>query len=73
MSATRILGIALLVCGILGLAYGGFRYTRNSNEIDLGIVELQVPEQARVNIPFWLGIGLAVSRRVLLLVPSSRS
>lgn len=73
MSTTRILGIVLLVCGILGLAYGGFTYTKNSSELDLGIIEVEVQEQEQVNIPLWVGIGLAVAGGALLLVPPSRS
>jgi drug/metabolite transporter (DMT)-like permease len=73
MSTTKILGIVLLVGGILGLAYGGFTYTKSSSEVDLGIVAVEVQEQEHVNIPLWVGIGLAVAGGALLLVPSSKS
>ena len=73
MSTTRILGIALLVLGILGLAYGGFTYTKSSNAVDLGIVSFEVQEKEHVNIPLWIGIGLAVAGGALLLVPPSKS
>ncbi|MEX2527932.1 MAG: hypothetical protein WEA09_09885 [Gemmatimonadota bacterium] len=73
MSTTKIIGIALLVCGVLGLAYGGFTYTKSSSDVDLGVVSFEVQEKEHVNIPIWIGIGLAVAGGALLLVPSSKS
>jgi hypothetical protein len=60
MTTTRTLGIILLACGILGLAYGGFSYTKQTDQVDLGPISFQVQERERVNVPLWLGVGLAV-------------
>jgi hypothetical protein len=72
MNMRRMLGIALLVLGGLGLAYGGFTYTKSSSEVDLGLVSFQVQEREHVNVPLWAGVGLLVAGGALLLVPSSR-
>jgi hypothetical protein len=60
MNAARIVGIGLLVCGGLSLAYGGFTYTKSETDVDLGIVSFQVQERERVNLPIWFGVGLLV-------------
>ncbi len=67
MSGTRLAAIVLIIGGVLGLAYGGFTYTKDTHEADLGPIELSVEEKETVNIPVWLGAG-AVIAGVLLLV-----
>lgn len=56
MNANRIVALALIVGGVLALVYGGFSYTKKTNDVDLGIVQLQVKEKERVNVPLWVGI-----------------
>ena len=72
MTKTRGIGIGLLVCGILALAYGGFTYTKSASQVDLGPISFEVQERERVNIPIWIGVGLAVAGSAMLLVPASR-
>lgn len=60
MNVAKIVGIVLLVCGTLSLVYGGFSYTKDESQIDLGPVSVQVQERERVNLPIWLGVGLIV-------------
>jgi hypothetical protein len=73
MNGTKLGGIVLLACGILALAYGGFTYTKETNEVDLGPISFEVKEKERVNLPLWLGVGLAVVGGALLLVPGKRA
>jgi uncharacterized membrane protein YdcZ (DUF606 family) len=73
MNATRILGIILLIGGVLGLAYGGFSYTKSSSEVDLGVISFEVQEKEQVNVPIWIGVALAVAGGALLLVPASKT
>ncbi len=73
MNALRIVAIVLLVAGVLGLAYGGFSYTKDSTAVKLGPVELQVKEKETVNIPVWAGIGAIVAGGLLLVVGGRRS
>ena len=67
MNITRLIAIALIVAGILGLAYGGFSYTKDTTAVKLGPLELSVKEKQTVNVPMWAGIG-AIAIGGLLLV-----
>ena len=68
MNATRIAAIALIVAGALGLAYGGFSYTRQTHEAKIGPIALSVQEKETVNVPIWAGIGAIVAGAALLLL-----
>lgn len=72
MNAIKIVGVVLILAGILGLAYGGFSFTKETHEAKIGPLELQVKEKERVNIPAWAGIGAIVVGAALLLVPARR-
>ena len=71
MNSIKILAIAIIVAGILGLTYGGFSYTKNTSAVKLGPLELNVQEKETVNIPLWAGIG-AILVGGLLLVGGGR-
>ena len=68
MNSTRIIGIVLIAAGALGLAYGGFSYTRDTTAVKLGPLELSVQEKKTVNVPLWVGIGAIVVGGLLLVV-----
>lgn len=68
MNSTQLAGIVLLVAGLLGLAYGGFSYTKDSTAVKLGPIELTVKEKETVNIPLWAGIAAAVAGAGLLVM-----
>ena len=68
MNAMKMLGIALLIAGVLGLAYGGFSYTKDTTAVKLGPIELTVKEKQTVNIPLWAGIASIVAGGVLLVL-----
>ena len=73
MNATKIVAIALIVSGVLGLLYGGFSYTKDTTEVKLGPIELSVKEKQTVNIPMWAGIGaIAVGGLLLVLGGTKR-
>lgn len=67
MPKQRILGAILLTVGLLILAYGGFAYTEESHQIDLGVVELEANEKEHVSLPSWLGISSVVVGGLLLV------
>jgi hypothetical protein len=69
MSAVKILGIALVVAGTLGLVYGNFSYTKETQEAKLGPLELSVKDKETVNVPVWAGVGAIVVGGLLFLVP----
>ena len=72
MNSIKIVALALIVAGILALAYGGFSYTKETHKADIGPLHIQVSEEEQVNIPLWAGIASVVGG-VLLLVASRKS
>ena len=57
MNSLRIAALVLIVAGVLGLAYGGFSYTRQTHEMKIGPLEMSVQEKETVNVPVWAGVG----------------
>jgi len=57
MNGIKIVALALIVAGVLGLAYGSFSYTKETHEAKLGPIELSVKEKQTVNIPVWAGVA----------------
>jgi hypothetical protein len=55
----RLLGIILIACGILALAYGGFSYISNDKVAEVGPVEVRADRQHTVWIPPVAG-GIAI-------------
>lgn len=72
MYANKITAILLIVAGVLGLAYGSFSYTRQTNEVKLGQIELSVKEEQTVNVPVWLGVGAIALGGALLVFGKKR-
>jgi hypothetical protein len=67
MNALKVAAIALIVAGILALAYGSFSYTKETHQAKLGPIELSVKEKETVNVPVWVGVGAIVIGAALLL------
>lgn len=72
MNAIKMVGIALLVAGALGLAYGSFSYTKETTAVKVGPLELSVKEKETVNIPMWAGVGAIVVGGLLLALGGKR-
>jgi uncharacterized membrane protein YidH (DUF202 family) len=68
MNPTKIIGIILIAAGCLGLAYGGFSYTKDTSAVKLGPIELKVVEKERVNVPLIVSAGAVVIGIFLLVV-----
>lgn len=68
MKGKQILALVLIVAGVLALVYGGFTYTEETHEADIGPLQVEVQEKERVNIPVWAGVGLIGAGVVVLLV-----
>ena len=66
MGAVKIVAIALIVLGALGLAYGSFSYTKETHDIKLGPIQLSVKDKETVNVPVWVGVGAIVAGGLLL-------
>lgn len=71
MNGLRAFAVALIVGGVLALAYGGFSYTKEETAAKIGSLELKVKERKTVNIPVWLGVAGIVGG-VLVLVGAGR-
>jgi TRAP-type C4-dicarboxylate transport system permease small subunit len=61
MNRTKIVAILLMAAGILGLAYGGFTYTEDTHEANIGSLSLSIDDKRRVNIPVWAGVGMLLA------------
>ena len=73
MNAIRMLGIALILSGALGRAYGSFSWTKETHEAKVGPIELSLSEQQTVNVPVWAGLGAIVVGGALLLLAGKRT
>jgi hypothetical protein len=67
MNGVKIAAIVLIAAGALGLVYGGFSYTKETDVLKLGGLELSVKEKQNVTIPVWGGVGAIVLGGALLL------
>lgn len=67
MSGKSMLGIALVVLGVIALAYQGFTYTTQKKAVDLGPIQVTREEKHTVPLPPILGT-LALIGGIALLV-----
>ena len=67
MNTAKLVGIILIIAGGLGLAYGGFSYTKESTGLKLGPLELKVQEKETINVPLIVSAGV-MAVGVFLLV-----
>ena len=68
MNTQKMVAIVLLIAGGLTLAYGGFSYTKETHQGNIGSLHVSVDETRHVNIPVWAGIAALVAGGLLLLV-----
>ena len=68
MNPTKMIGIILIVAGGLGLAFGGFSYTKETTGMKLGPLELKVQEKQTVNVPLIISAGGIILGVFLLVV-----
>ena len=66
MNTQKLVAFVLLVAGGLGLVYGGFSYTRETHQANVGSLHMSVDETKHVNIPVWAGIGALVAGGLML-------
>lgn len=71
MKATTIVGIVLIVVGIVGFAVGGFSYTHEKKDIDMGPVQVTHKETRTVPISP-IASGVAVVAGVILVIAGTR-
>lgn len=72
MNGSKLAAVILIAAGVLGLAYGGFSYTKKTHSADIGPAHLELKEKERVDVPTWAGAA-AIVGGVLILVMSRRA
>ena len=72
MNALKAFALALIVAGVLGLAYGGFTYTKDTTVVKLGPLDTPAKEKETVNIPIWAGIAAIIAGGGLLLISTKK-
>ena len=68
MNSAKLIGIILIAAGCLGLAYGGFSYTKETTGLKLGPLEVKVQEKETVNIPLVFSAGAIAYGNFMLVV-----
>lgn len=73
MNTIKMLALVLIAGGILGLMYGSFSYTRETQEVKIGPLEMTVQDKKTVDIPVWAGVTAIVAGGGLLLFASKNT
>jgi hypothetical protein len=68
----KIAAIALIVIGVIALAYGGISYTREKKVLDIGPLEATTKERKTIPLPPVIGIAAIAGGVALLLVSGRR-
>lgn len=71
MKPVTLVGIALIVLGVLALAYQGITYTTREKVIDLGPLQASVDKKKSIPLPPIVG-ALALAGGVVLVIVGSR-
>ncbi len=71
MNLAKVVGVVLIAAGAIALVMGSFSYTRETEAVKLGPIELTVKQEEKVNVPAWAGGG-AIALGVVLLLMGSR-
>ncbi|MDO9268310.1 MAG: hypothetical protein Q7T96_04255 [Methylobacter sp.] len=73
MSAIKVMAIVLIVAGLLGLVYGSFSYTKDTQQAKIGPLELSVKDTQTVYVPVWAGVGAIMAGGLLLALSGRKS
>jgi uncharacterized membrane protein YidH (DUF202 family) len=68
----KIAAIALIVIGVIALAYGGISYTREKKVLDIGPLEATTQTRETIPLPPILGVAAIAGGVVMLLVSGRR-
>lgn len=73
MKPVTIVGIALIILGVLALAYQGITYTTREKVIDLGPLKATVEKEKSIPLPPIVGALALVGGVVLVIVGARKS
>lgn len=68
----RILAIAVILAGAIGLAYSKLTFTEDRDKVQVGPIGLTVRTDHTVHVPMWAGIA-AIAIGAATLVATSRA
>ena len=72
MKSSTLLGFALLVLGIISLAYQGITYTTHKKVLDLGPIQATKEEHKTIPLPPIVG-AVAIAGGIILLMSGRRT
>ena len=73
MKPVTLVGIALIILGVLALAYQGITYTTREKVIDLGPLKASVDREKSIPLPPIVGALALVGGVVLVIVGARKS
>ena len=73
MKPVTLVGIALIILGVLALAYQGITYTTREKVIDVGPLQASVEKKKSIPLPPILGVLALAGGVVLVIVGARRS
>ena len=73
MNPVKAIAVALMLAGVLALAYGGFTYTKETHDVKIGPIEFSIKDKETVNIPVWAGVGAILVGGLLLVFGNKKS
>ena len=68
MNIVKASGVALIVLGVMALAFGSFSYNKETHAARVGSFEFTVTQRRSVDVPVWAGVGAIVLGGVLVLL-----
>ena len=71
MKPVTLVGLALIILGVIALAYQGITYTTREKVVDLGPLKITADKEKTIPLPPILG-ALALAGGVVLVVAGAR-
>jgi len=72
MKPATVIGIALIILGIVALAYRGITYTQREKIVDIGPLQATADREKTIPLPPILG-GLSLVGGIVLVIVGSKS
>jgi hypothetical protein len=63
----KVTGAILLIVGVIALVYGGFRYTTQKKEVEMGPIQINKTEHHTILLPPLLGVACIAAGGVMVL------
>ncbi len=71
-NVTKVVAVILVALGLLAVIYGGFWYTTEETQAELGPIKIEVEQRRRVNVPLWAGVAAVAVGTALLVFRRNR-